>query len=288
MEWIDRVKEWGVVYGMNLLGAAVILLVGWLVAKLIRQILRRTLTRAKLPEAAVSFIASLSYAALMVFVIIAALGRLGMETASMVAMLAAAGLAIGLALQGSLANFAAGFLLVIFHPFKVGDYIEGAGVAGTVEDIDIFTTTLRSPDNKKIIVPNGKMTADNIINYSAKETRRIDMVFGISYRDDVDKAQQILMDLLQSDPRVLADPKPVVLVSELGQSSVNLAARPWVKTADYWDVRFELTKHVKLRFDAEGVSIPFPQQDVHIYTESGDKARLSPPALMAGKDAELQ
>lgn len=264
---MDRITEWLALYGLRVVGAVAILLIGWLLAKLIRRVVNRLLIRAKMAEAAASFITSLAYVGMMAFVIIAAIGKLGVQTASFVAVLAAAGLAIGLALQGSLANFAAGFLLVVFHPFKVGDYIEGAGAAGTVEQMEIFTTTLRSPDNKQIIVPNAKLTGDNIINYSAKEIRRIDMVCGISYHDNVDKAQQVLMDILRSDSRVLSDPEPVVVVSELADSSVNFNVRPWVKTTDYWDVLFDLTRQVKLRFDAEGISIPFPQQDVHIYKE---------------------
>jgi small conductance mechanosensitive channel len=270
MDLIDKIKEWVALYGLNVVSALAILVLGWLAAKLARRIIKRLLTGTRLAEAAISFVASLAYIGLMAFVIIAALGKLGVQTASFVAVLAAAGLAIGLALQGSLANFAAGFLIVVFQPFKVGDYIEGAGVAGTVEEIEIFTTTLRTPDNKKIIVPNAKMTGDNIINYSAKEVRRVDLVFGISYGDDVEKAQHVLMEVLRGDSRVLDDPEPAVVVLELADSSVNFAVRPWVKTADYWDVRFDLTKQVKLRFDAEGVSIPFPQQDVHLYKEPGE------------------
>jgi len=268
---VDKLAEWLALYGLRIVGAAAIVVIGWLVAKMIRKIIKRLLLRAKLAEAAVSFITSLSYAGLMVFVIIAALGKLGVQTASFVAVLAAAGLAIGLALQGSLANFAAGFLLVVFHPFKAGDYIEGAGVAGTVEEIEIFTTTLCSPDNKQIIVPNAKLTSDNILNYSAKGIRRLDMLFGISYGDDVNKAQEVLTELVRSDARVLDDPEPLVAVAELADSSVNFHVRPWVKTTDYWDVRFDVTKQVKLRFDNEGISIPFPQQDVHLYRETDDR-----------------
>lgn len=252
---------------MRMVAVLAILLIGFLAARIIRQIVKHVLVRAKLAEAAVSFVTSLTYVGMLTFVIIAALGKMGIQTASIVAVLAAAGLAIGLALQQSLANFAAGFLLVVFHPFKIGGYIEGAGVSGTVEAIEIFTTTLRSPDNKQIIVPNAKVTGDNITNYSAKPLRRVDMVFRIGHKDDVEKAQQVLMEIVRSDPRVLGDPAPVVAVAELGNSSVDFKVRPWVKTADYWDVLFELTKQVKLRFDAEGISIPFPQQDVHIYQE---------------------
>jgi len=263
--YIEIARDWLLLYGMRIVSAVVILVLGWLAARLVREVVRKLMRRAKVPEAAVSFVGSLTYVALMAFVVIAALGQLGIQTASFVAVLAAAGLAIGLALQGSLANFAGGFLIVVFQPIRVGDFVEAAGVSGVVEAIEIFTTTLKSPDNKKIIIPNAKLTGDNIINYSAKESRRIDMVFGIGYGDDIQKAQDVAMAVLRDDPRVLTDPEPVVLVVNLGDSSVDLGVRPWVKTADYWDVKFAVTKAIKQRFDAEGISIPFPQRDVHIY-----------------------
>jgi small conductance mechanosensitive channel len=201
----------------------------------------------------------------MAFVIIAALGQLGVQTASLVAVLGAAGLAVGLALQGSLANFAAGLLLIIFKPFKVGDFIEGGGVSGVVEEVGIFTTMMNSPDNKKLVVPNAKMTSDNIVNYTAKQVRRVDLVAGVSYRDDLDKVKRVLGEILAADSRILKDPAPTVGVLALAESSVNLAVRPWVKTADYWDVFFATQESIKKRFDAEGISIPFPQQDVHLH-----------------------
>jgi len=265
---IDTVREWLTQYGPNVVGALLILLIGWLLAKLVRAIVRKMLQRARLAEAAVSFVTSLTYVALMTFVVIAALARLGIQTASFIAVLAAAGLAIGLALQGALANFAGGFLIVIFHPIKVGDYIEGAGMSGTVEAIEIFTTTLRSPDNKEIIVPNAKLTGDNIVNYSAKDVRRLDLVVGISYGDDIQKARDIALEVIRADERVLEEPAPAVVVLELADSSVDLGVRPWVKTADYWDARFAVTQAIKQRFDAENITIPFPQQDVHIYQET--------------------
>ena len=265
--YIEMVKGWLVEYGMRIVTAALILVIGWLVARLVRELVRKLMRRAKVPDAAVSFVGSLTYVALMAFVIIATLGQLGIKTASFVAVLAAAGLAIGLALQGSLANFAGGFLLVVFQPIRVGDFVEAAGVTGTVEDIQIFTTTIVTPDNKTVIVPNAKLTGDNITNYSANDTRRVDMVCGISYGDDIDKAQEIALAVVREDPRVLADPAPAVLVANLGDSSVDLAVRPWVQTSDYWDVKFAITKAIKQRFDAEGISIPFPQHDVHLYNE---------------------
>jgi small conductance mechanosensitive channel len=195
--------------------------------------------------------------------------KLGIPTASFVAVVGAAGLAVGFALQGSLANFAAGVLLVLFKPIRVGDYVEAGGVSGTVEEIQIFATKLKSPDNKAIIVPNGKVMGDNIINYTMKETRRVDLVAGVSYSDDLNKTQKVIEEILAADSRVLKDPAPTVAVLELADSSVNFAVRPWVKTAEYWDLYFDLQKAIKERFDAEGISIPFPQRDVHLYKHEG-------------------
>jgi len=217
----------------------------------------------------VSFAGNLIYVALLAFVIIAALGQLGIQTTSFIAILGAAGLAVGLALQGSLANFAAGVLMVIFRPFQVGDFIEGAGVAGTVEEIQIFTTQLKTPDNKTIIIPNAKMTEGNITNYSNKGTRRVDLIFGIGYGDDIDKARNLIQDELSREKRILPEPAPQIVVVELAESSVNFAVRPWVNAGDYWNVYFDLTENVKKRFDAEGITIPFPQRDIHVYEHKG-------------------
>ncbi|MDG5817147.1 mechanosensitive ion channel [Chitinispirillales bacterium ANBcel5] len=254
-----------VIYGLRVLAAVAILIFGLLSAKLVRGFLKRVLKKGHIEDTLVSFIASLSYVFMIIFVIIAALSQLGVQTASFVAILGAAGLAVGLALQGSLSNFASGFLLIMFKPFKVGDYIEGAGVAGSVEQIGIFTTELKSPDNKRIIVPNGKITNDNIINYTAREIRRVDIIAGVSYSDDLDKVKRVLKEILDSDERVLEEPAPVIGVLELGDSSVNFVVRPWTKTTDYWNVFFSLQETIKKRFDAEGISIPFPQRDLHIH-----------------------
>ncbi len=262
---MPKLQEWIAMYGLKVIAAIVILLIGYIAAKGIRGIIRRMMHRSRIDETLVSFVSSVCYVALLAFVVIAALGQLGVQTASFVVVLGSAGLAIGLALQGSLANFAAGVLMIIFRPFKVGDYIEGGGVAGIVEEIGIFTTELLSPDNKKIIVPNGKITGDNIVNYTSKEIRRVDIVAGVSYQDDLGKVKTVLMDLLSKDERILQDPAPTIGVLELGKSSVNLAVRPWVKTADYWDVFFATQENIKKRFDAEGIHIPFPQQDVHLH-----------------------
>jgi small conductance mechanosensitive channel len=265
---LTKISELLTVYGIRLLGAVAIFIIGFFVAKGIRNLIRRLMERNKVDQTLTGFVANLSYAALLAFVIIAALNKLGVQTASFIAVVGAAGLAIGLALQGSLANFAAGVLMIIFRPFKSGDFIEGAGTAGTVEEIQIFTTQLKTPDNKTIIIPNANMLSDNIVNYSTKGSRRVDMAFGIGYEDDIDKARGIILDILQNDSRVFKDPAPVALLSELADSSVNFNVRVWAKADDYWNIFFETTEKVKKRFDAEGVSIPFPQRDVHVYNHS--------------------
>ena len=262
---VTKIWEMLTIYGLRVAAAIVVLIVGRWIAKGLTNVLDRLMSKKDVDPTIISFVKSLTYVALLVFVVLAALGQLGIQTTSFIAVIGAAGLAIGLALQGSLSNFAAGFLMIIFRPFKVGDYIEGAGVAGTVESIQIFTTQLKTPDNKTVIVPNAKMTGDNITNYTMKGTRRVDMAFGIGYGDDIDKAKNILEDLVAQDDRILDDPPMKIAVVELADSSVNFVVRPWVKSEDYWDVYFDLTENVKKRFDAEGVSIPFPQQDVHVY-----------------------
>ncbi|HML76008.1 MAG TPA: mechanosensitive ion channel, partial [Anaerohalosphaeraceae bacterium] len=203
-----------------------------------------------------------------VFVAIAALSRLGVETTSLVAVIGAAGLAVGLALQGSLSNFAAGVLLIIFKPFRVGDFVEVAGAKGMVQEIQIFTTVLHSPDNVRIIIPNSQVTGANIINYTANDRRRVDLVIGISYGDDIAKAKQVITSVLLSDKRVMRDPAPVVAVLGLGDSSVNIAVRPWVKADDYWPTYFDLTENIKVSLEQNGLTIPFPQRDIHIRTGS--------------------
>ncbi|MDD3448701.1 MAG: mechanosensitive ion channel [Gammaproteobacteria bacterium] len=251
-------------YGLKVLGALVVLILGRWVARLLANLLRRGLARAKVDETLSSFIVNVAYVALLVFVVISALGQLGMQTTSFIAVIGAAGLAIGLAFQGSLANFAAGALMIMFRPFRVGDFIEAGGVAGVVEEIQIVTTKLRTGDNKTVYVPNNKIMGDSITNYSAKETRRIDLVFGVGYEDDLQQVKTILQEILAADERVLKDPAPTIGVLALADSSVNFAVRPWVATADYWSVYFDLNETVKRRFDAAGISIPYPQRDVHI------------------------
>ncbi len=262
---LERIWELVAVWGIKVIAAIAIFVIGFWVARLFRKIIEKVLSHRKMDATIGTFVANLVYYALLAFVILAALGKLGIQTTSFVAIIGAAGLAIGLALQGSLANFAAGFLMIIFRPFKVGDFIEGAGTAGTVEKIQIFTTQMLTPDNKTVIVPNASLTAGNIVNYSTTGTRRVDMVFGIGYEDDIDKAKQIISEALAADERILKTPEPLIAVSELADSSVNLVARPWANYKDYWGVHFALTETIKKRFDQEGISIPYPQRDIHVY-----------------------
>lgn len=252
-------------WGIKILMALVIFFVGRIVARMVVNVAGKLLAKSGYDDMLVDFLKSILNAMLMLVVVIAALNQLGVDTTSLVAIIGAAGLAIGLSLQDSLKNFAAGVMLLVFKPFKQGDYVEAGGTSGTVKKISIFTTLLNTPDNKEVIVPNGAVYAGNIINYSAKPTRRVDMVFGIGYDDDLKKAKSILEAMVQEDDRILKEPAPTVAVSELADSSVNFIVRPWVNSADYWGVLFDFTEAVKLRFDAEGISIPYPQMDVHMH-----------------------
>jgi small conductance mechanosensitive channel len=207
---------------------------------------------------------------LLAFVIIAAISQIGVQTTSLIAVVGAAGLAVGLALQGSLSNFASGVLIVLFRPYKVGDFVEAAGISGAVEAVQILTTVLKTGDNKRVIVPNSQIMDSVITNYSANKRRRIDMVIGVSYDDDLNKVRKTLKELVAADERILTDPTCTIAVAELADSSVNFVLRPWVITADYWDVKFDLTEAIKIRFDDVGISFPFPQQDVHLYQAPAD------------------
>ena len=249
---------------LNTVLALAILIIGRFIARHVSTRVGSAVEKSNDDVTLGKFVASLTYVALMAFISIAAIGQLGIETASLGAILAAAGLAIGLALQGSLANFASGVMLIIFRPLKVGDFVEAGGATGTVREIGIFTSILSSPDNKKIYVPNANLTGANIINYSAFGTRRIDLVAGVSYGDSLDLVKATLEQILAEDDRILTDPAPTIAVLELADSSVNFAVRPWVKEEDYWDVRFDTQEKIKQRFDEKGISIPFPQQDVHL------------------------
>ena len=251
--------------GIALVTALVIFYVGRIVVRMVTRGLRKVMNAREVDKTLVSFVSNLVNMILMVVVAIAAVGALGVQTTSFIAILGAAGLAVGLALQGSLSNFASGVLISIFRPYKVGDFIEGAGVAGSVVEVQILTTVLKTGDNKQVIVPNSQIMGSIITNYSANDTRRVDMVIGVSYEDDLDKVRSTLQELIAADERILDDPAPTIAVSELADSSVNFVVRPWVKTADYWGVMFDLTEAIKKRFDRDDISFPFPQQDVHLY-----------------------
>ena len=255
------------IYGLKIIGAIATIILGIWIAKLLAKTLGKVLRKREVDETLIKFVVSLVRIGLITFIMISAAAQLGIQTASFIAVIGAAGLAIGFALQGSLSNFASGVMLIIFKPIKVGDYIEGGGVAGSVESVGIFVTTLITPDNKVIYVPNSNITGNNIVNYSAKDTRRVDMVFGIGYSDDIDKAKSVIQSVIDSDSRVLKDPAPQIVVSELADSSVNFNVRPWVNSADYWGVYFDITETIKKKFDAENISIPFPQRDVHMYQD---------------------
>lgn len=262
---LDRVYEILAIYGLRIIAAIAIFVIGRWVALGVARIIKKLMIKSNVDLTLVSFVRNLIYIVLLVFVVIAALNQLGIQTASFIAIIGAAGLAIGLALQGSLANFAAGVLMIIFKPFKVGDFIEGGGAAGTVEKIEIFTTQLKTPDNKTIIIPNAKMTGDKITNFTVKGTRRVDFVFGIGYGDDIDKARSVIKGIVDADERVLKEPEPMIVVSELADSSVNFTVRAWATADDYWSFYFDTIEKVKKGFDTQGVSIPFPQRDVHVY-----------------------
>ncbi len=269
---IQQAQDLVALYGLKVLAAIAIFIFGKWIARILKSVLIRVLKKSKTDPTIIGFVANIAYVALMVFVVLAALGQLGIQTTSFIAILGAAGLAIGLALQGSLSNFAAGFLMIAFRPFKVGDFIEGAGVAGTVEEISIFTTTLKTGDNKTIIIPNSKISDGNIINYSSKETRRVDLVVGVSYEAKLDHVKAVLEDLVKNEERIMSDPAHLIAVSELADNSVNLVVRAWVKSSDYWPVTFSLTENIKNRFDAEGIGIPYPQRDVHVYEHKSESA----------------
>ena len=260
---IDRLIEFGATYGIKIVGAIVILIMGRIAAGIARRIVARILTKAKTEASLVSFAGSLTYFLILVFTILAALAKFGIQTASFIAILGGAAFAIGFALQGSLANFAAGVLILVFRPYRVDDFISAAGVMGTVKEIGLFNTLIATPDNIKVIAPNGKIYGDVIQNISGYDTRRVDLMIGIGYGSSILKAIEVVMGLIKKDARILSDPDPQIAVSELADSSVNLVVRPWVKKEDYWAVRFDLTRRIKEGFDANGVEIPFPQQVIH-------------------------
>lgn len=264
-EWLPTVQQYAIDYGLLFLKALAIFVIGRFVAGLLRKLADRMMKRSGMDDMLRKFVRNMVYAILLTFVVIASIGALGIQTASLVAIVAAAGLAIGLALQGSLSNFAAGVLMIIFRPYKLGDLVNVAGTEGFVEEVEVFTTVLRTPDKTKIIIPNGQIMSDQIINYTDAEKRRMELTVGISYDDDIDKARDVLMTAIKASDYVLDDPKPGISVAELGDSSVNLAVRPWVMSATYAPASHEITERIKKALDANGISMPYPQRDVHVF-----------------------
>jgi small conductance mechanosensitive channel len=271
VDWAALYAEFqtlGLGFGIKIIAAIAIFYIGRMIARVVTRGIRKLMTAQEVDEILETFVSNLIYWALMAFVIIAAISQVGVQTSSLIALIGAAGLAVGLALQGSLANFAAGVLIVMFRPYRVGDFVEAAGITGSVVQVQILTTLLKTPDNKNIIVPNSQIMSGIITNYSANDTRRVDLVIGISYDDDIDKARDTIQELVDADERILKDPACVIAVSELADSSVNFVVRPWIKTTDYWPVRFDLLEAIKKRFDKEDITIPYPQRDVHIHQAS--------------------
>ena len=261
---VEQAPEFLMTYGLKALAAIVIFLIGKYFSGVAKRITTKLLTSRKVDATVVSFVANLAWMLVFVFTIVATLGQVGVQTASLVAVIGAAGLAVGLALQGSLSNFASGVLMVLFRPCRVGDFIEAAGVAGVVDEITIFSTRLRTGDNKVIIAPNSSIMNGTITNYSALEKRRIDLIIGVSYTADIAKTKKVLADILDNNPLVLKDPTYTIGLAELADSSINFVVRPWVKTSDYWPVRFELLEQIKNALDAAEIEIPFPQMDLHV------------------------
>lgn len=263
-KYTDMAITYASEYGLKIVAAILIFIIGKWVVKKLTAFTKTLMEKANIDKTLIEFAESLVYFVLLLMVILASLNALGIDTTSFIAVFGAASLAIGLALQGSLANVGAAVLIILFRPFKVGDFVEAGGATGTVEDVNLFSTIIAPLDNRTIIVPNSAIVGGNITNYSMKENRRVDHVFGIGYDDDLKLAKETLMEMMENDDRILQDPAPFVAVSELGDSSVNFTTRAWVKTADYWDVYFEQIEKVKLTFDEKGISIPYPQMDVHM------------------------
>ena len=266
---MENIKTWisenGTDLAIQIAIAIAIFIIGKMVAKMIAGLVRNGMTRAGTDAILVGFIGNIVYGLLLAGVVLAAVDSLGINVTSLMAIVGAAGLAIGLALKDSLGNFAAGVMIIIFRPFKIGDYIEAGGTAGSVDEIGLFASLLHTPDNKRIIVPNSAIIGGNITNVSALPTRRIDLVFGIGYDDNIGQARDIIQAVLDADERILAEPEASIVVGELGDNSVNLNVRPWVDSADYWPVRGDLLERIKIRFDEEGISIPYPQQTVYMH-----------------------
>ena len=260
-----QLQEVGLTLGLNIGVAIALFFVGRWLAKFLRRFVKKSLGKTRIDRTLVAFASNMSYYVIMAFVLLAILGRLGIETTSLIALIGAAGLAVGLSLQGSLANFAAGILLIIFRPFRVGDWIEVSGISGHVEDIELLTTMLRTLDSRTVVIPNRKLTDDNIINYSTVGILRLDLVVGVAYDSDLKQVKTVIRQVLSEDERILLEPAPTVGVLELADSSINVAVRPWVNTADYMPVSLSVYEAIKIGFDEVGIEIPFPQRDLHVY-----------------------
>ncbi len=267
LDFFQKNQQLILTYSVKVLVALVILYLGRWLSKSLTRMLEKALIHRKVDKAVVSFLSGIIQAAIMVATILIALSQVGIQTASFIAILGAAGLAIALALQGSLSNFASGVLIILFRPFRAGDFVDTAGVSGVVEKIEIFQTVLKSADNKRIIVPNSQITGSAIINYSAEKTRRVDLTVGISYDSDLKKAKDLLEQIVKADSRILAEPAAVIAVGALADSSVNILIRPWVNAADYWPVYWDTLEKIKLSFDEHQIVIPFPQMDLHFKKE---------------------
>lgn len=263
-KYVDQGIELVMIYGPQVVLALVVLLVGLWVIKRITNGLAKMMNKQNVDPSLVPFFRTLISVLLKVMLVISVVSMIGIETTSFIAVLGAAGLAIGMALSGTLQNFAGGVMILVLKPFKVGDFIEAQGYTGSVSEIQIFNTVMKTPDNKTVIIPNGGLATGSMVNYSTEPTRRVDMTFGIGYGDDINKAKSVLTRLMEEDQRILKDPAPMLTVGELANSSVNFYVRPWVKAEDYWGVYFDMHENVKKTFDAEGISIPFPQMDVHL------------------------
>ena len=262
-KYVDMAIQYGAEYGLRVIGAIAIFVIGKWVAKKLSGLIKKLMDRGEVDSTLSAFIASIVDILLMVVVVLAAINNLGIDTTSFIAILGAAGLAIGLALQGTFGNIGSGVILILFRPFEVGNFVSVAGESGTVEAITLFNTTLLTPDNKVILIPNSAVASGNITNFSKKEERRVDFVFGIGYDDDLKLAKATLQDIIDADTRILKDPGSFIGVGELADSSVNFTVRVWVKAADYWGVHFDTIEKVKLTFDEKGISIPYPQMQIN-------------------------
>ena len=266
----ETIMDVTVKYGLQVIGAILILIAGRVVAGIARKLARRALGKADVDPTVTGFVARFAYIIVIVAAVLASLAKFGVQTTSFVAVLAAAGFALGFALQGTLSHFAAGVLLLIFRPLKVGDFVEAGGVSGTVKEIQLFTTTMSTPDNVHMVVPNSKIFNNTIKNFSVNDTRRIDITVGISYGDSIDRAMEVLMEMMKADDRIIQEPAPQIVVTELADSSVNLLIRCWTKRTDFWPVKCDLTKNIKENFDIQGIEIPFPQRVMTMLTPSKD------------------